>query len=316
MIAPIEPTVDPPAILDIARDYTARGWRVVPIPPRTKAPRLRGWQTLRLDAADLPAHFSPRAAANIGVMTGEPSGWLIDIDLDHPAAIDLADAHLPATGAEWGRKSRPRSHRLYVVTAPTTTRKHTSASGGMLVELRSTGCQTVAPGSVHPCGEPVRWDRDGEPARVAPDALHDAVRRLADAVRETLGESPTSTPPRNADAPARPAATDDRQRAIDALARLSPARADAYHAWIDVGMALHAVCPTLLAEWDRWSRASRKYRDGETAHKWESFGGGGGLTLGSLIHWAGQDDPGGESSADALGWLRRVLRLPDLSGIV
>jgi hypothetical protein len=49
----------------------------------------------------------------------------------------------------------------------------------MLVEIRSTGRQTLFPGSVHPSGEPVTWASDGNPAAVAADDLKTAVRRLA-----------------------------------------------------------------------------------------------------------------------------------------
>lgn len=49
----------------------------------------------------------------------------------------------------------------------------------MLVELRSTGAQTVFPGSVHECGEPVEWDEDGEQARGEGATLRRAVAELA-----------------------------------------------------------------------------------------------------------------------------------------
>jgi hypothetical protein len=49
----------------------------------------------------------------------------------------------------------------------------------MLIELRATGCQTIAPPSVHPSGEVVRWEREGEPGVVSgPELLH-AVAQVA-----------------------------------------------------------------------------------------------------------------------------------------
>ncbi|HJT76351.1 MAG TPA: PriCT-2 domain-containing protein, partial [Gemmataceae bacterium] len=96
----------------------------------------------------------------------------------------------------------------------------------------------------------------------------------------------------------------DRELALSALAGLSRQRAAGYHDWIGVGMALHSVDPSeaMLAEWDRWSRGCpEKYAEGACRHKWESFAGGGGLTLGSLIYWAREDGwtpprhPGGGS---------------------
>jgi hypothetical protein len=49
----------------------------------------------------------------------------------------------------------------------------------MLIELRSTGCQTIAPPSLHPSGETVRWERDGEPGVVSGERLRRAVAKVA-----------------------------------------------------------------------------------------------------------------------------------------
>jgi Bifunctional DNA primase/polymerase, N-terminal len=143
------------ASAETARQYLARGWAAIPIPPRSKAAKITGWVNLRITEADLTEYF--RDDSNIGVLNGEPSGWLIDIDLDHPLARELADDFLPATKAEFGRASARRSHRLYVVNSPVETnfRRLPKVNGKsqMIVELRSTGSQTVFPGSIHPSGE-------------------------------------------------------------------------------------------------------------------------------------------------------------------
>lgn len=175
--------------LEHSRDLHARGLAPIPVPHKSKAPRLHGWQTLRLTADDLARHFDGEPS-NIGTLLGEPAQWTVDVDLDHPRAVALADSVLPATGMVWGRDGNPRSHWLYRVTRPIETAKWQSKSAGMIVELRSTGCQTLAPGSIHPSGERVRFDADGEPATVDPDTLHAACESLANAVREELGEVP------------------------------------------------------------------------------------------------------------------------------
>src|SRR5262249_20789517 len=51
---------------------------------------------------------------NVGVLLGEPSGGLIDIDLDCREAVELAASLLPHTGAVFGRSSKRRSHHVYV----------------------------------------------------------------------------------------------------------------------------------------------------------------------------------------------------------
>ncbi len=49
----------------------------------------------------------------------------------------------------------------------------------MLVELRSTGAQTVFPGSIHETGEVIEWSNDGDPTLVNADALVHIVQRIA-----------------------------------------------------------------------------------------------------------------------------------------
>jgi hypothetical protein len=172
----------------IARKFKQRGWAPIPIPPRSKIPPGDEWQNWRFDDHELTRHF--RGNANIGVLNGEPSGWLIDVDLDHPLARELADDFLPKTASEFGRRSSRRSHRLYVVTEPIETHQRrlpkVDGKAPMIVELRSTGSQTVFPGSVHPEGESIEWDSDGEPTKVAPGLLLAAVNALADEVTKRV----------------------------------------------------------------------------------------------------------------------------------
>ncbi|MDC0934984.1 PriCT-2 domain-containing protein [Pirellulales bacterium] len=80
----------------------------------------------------------------------------------------------------------------------------------------------------------------------------------------------------------------DRELAASALGGLASWRADDYHDWIRVGLALKATSEDLLNEWDNWSRQSDKYASGVCEQKWQSFNGSG-LSLGSLIHWARED---------------------------
>lgn len=130
-------------------------------------------------SSDVEARFAPDA--NIGIVLGEPSQWLVDVDVDADDALDLADEILPATGAVTGRSTRPRTHRWYVCEGARTTQHRDTIGGGMVVEIRSTGGQTLVGPSVHPSGEP--YDvLDGEPAVVSVDELEAAVARLHDAV--------------------------------------------------------------------------------------------------------------------------------------
>ena len=88
-------------------EYRRRGWALVPIPPREKAPRVKDWQSRIFEPADFVA------GDNSGVILGRRSGELVDIDLGCAEALALADTYLPATHAEFGRASKLRPHRLY-----------------------------------------------------------------------------------------------------------------------------------------------------------------------------------------------------------
>ena len=193
----------PSNLLDAARAYRKRGWMPVPIPAGQKGPRISSWQNLRLSEDELPQHFN--CTGNIGLLLGEPSGGLVDVDLDCPEAIELADEFLPPTTAVTGRPSAPRSHRWYRADDVRTTRHHDPQDRSVVVELRSTGGQTLVGPSVHPSGE--EYDRlDGEPARVDGGELVAAVAELVQAIirsrypekRET-GERVATSPPLVAD---------------------------------------------------------------------------------------------------------------------
>jgi P4 family phage/plasmid primase-like protien len=181
--------------LEIALELIGKGYSPIPLPRGEKAPKIREWQRLRITAATAHEFFNGQPQ-NFGVLLGEPSQWLIDIDLDHPRAVELAAQYLPVTRTIFGRKSKRRSHWLYRVTEPTPTKKFSSKSSGMICELRSTNTQTVFPKSRHPSGELVEWDEDGEPAEIDPEELLQAVSRLADAVLVELGEKAKPRRPR------------------------------------------------------------------------------------------------------------------------
>ncbi len=197
------------SVLQAAIKYTERGWRVIPVPHREKNPGFDKWEQLRLDRDDLPHRFNGRPQ-NIGVLLGEPSRWLIDVDLDHELAVRLAAEFLPPTPAKFGRKSKPLSHWLYYTSGPVATKKIKSKSAGMIVELRSTGMQTVFPPSTHASDEAIEWDElDVEPATIDPQLLLDAVLGLGNHVKVELGEKSVRPPKvkrERSKRPSRPAA--------------------------------------------------------------------------------------------------------------
>lgn len=165
--------------IDAARDYVRRGWAPVPIPRGSKQPLRKGWPQLRFDEAEIARAFEEDG--NVGLILGEASGWLVDVDLDCEEARELAEQYLPPTDAISGRPSAPDSHRWYIAAGATTFKHQDPVDRSMIVELRSTGTQTVVGPSVHPNGE--RYTvLDREPASVPAPMLTACVAALADAV--------------------------------------------------------------------------------------------------------------------------------------
>jgi Bifunctional DNA primase/polymerase, N-terminal len=177
---------------ELALEYTRRGWYVVPVRHRSKRPTIPRWQDLRITEADLTTHFNG-GPQNIGVLLGEPSNWLVDVDLDHPVAVAMGGEYLPATGAVFGRSSKRASHFLYRVTGPVDTAQFKTVDRVMLVELRSTGAQTIFPGSTHAGGEVVEWGSDGDPAMIDPVELLARVQGLAERVAAKIGKAVRGT---------------------------------------------------------------------------------------------------------------------------
>ena len=170
-------------IADAALDYARRrGWKPVPVHRKTKKPVDKGWQKRSFD----PAQFDGNSL-NVAVQLGEVSGGLVDIDLDNMLAIGLAPEFLPPTDAIFGRRSKPCSHQLYLSDLCSSEKRAAiqfkDFSGAVIVELRiganGKAATTTFPPSMHPSGELVQWERDGEPARVAGDDLKRAVLALA-----------------------------------------------------------------------------------------------------------------------------------------
>jgi len=162
---------------------------VTPFARSSALERLKNWQKLRITEAEAPSYFNG-APQNVGIILGEASHGLTDIDLDCAEAVAVAPYFLPHTGAIFGRGSRPGSHWLYQInlskshdTAVLTYRDPCAGDDdkAMIVELRigggGKGAQTVFPGSVHESGEQIKWDEAGDPAELV-DGGHDLERRV------------------------------------------------------------------------------------------------------------------------------------------
>ena len=163
-----------------ALTYSSKGLSPTPVAFKGKIPILPEWQKLRLTQAELAFHSNgiPR---NLGILLGEPSNGVVDIDLDVPEAVRLASYILDPTGWRFGR-SGSLDHTGCMKPAHWSRqpdRRTRWDDAGRAPEYRSTGSQTVVPYSAHQSGEPIQWVEFNRPAMTDGKALKRNVSRLA-----------------------------------------------------------------------------------------------------------------------------------------
>jgi putative DNA primase/helicase len=162
-----------------ASAYIDRGWSVTPVQFQTKQAILKNWPKHVISIDTLEGYFGSRPT-NIGIVLGEASNGVVDVDLDNPTALKLADDFLPHTDCVFGRASKPRSHRIYQTHSPKRIVEF-AANGKMIAELRGDRHMTVFPGSVHPSGEPIVFENGsgGDPKLVKWEELEHALCKLS-----------------------------------------------------------------------------------------------------------------------------------------
>jgi hypothetical protein len=182
----------PTPIITAALDLHQRGIWPVQVQYRAKAPTVKDWPQQRLAANDIPLAFAGRC--NLGAILGEPSTHLVDIDLDWPEAAALAPQLLPQSW-QFGRRDNGGAflltHILLHCPGIETVKYRAPAAlaGGTeknrtIIEIRSTGAQTVMPPSVHPSGAVLEWQHAPGTlplAQVDSATLQQTVSRLAGA---------------------------------------------------------------------------------------------------------------------------------------
>jgi hypothetical protein len=155
-----------------------QGFKVVPIPHKEKGPKIAGWQNLAITKDDVREYFSDNQPMNVGVLLGEPSGGVVDVDIDNFDAVKLAGHFLPATSMVFGRDGKPRSHHIYFCPEYKKTKRYETKSDGCIIEMRSNGAQTVFPPSTHTSGEEIKYYIDGTPTTIDAKKLETACRAI------------------------------------------------------------------------------------------------------------------------------------------
>ena len=146
--------------------YLDRGWSVIPLVG--KKPAIRTWkefQDRRPTRQELSLWFGGEKPlhTNIGIVTGNISG-VIGIDFDSAQAeVDWLKTH-PSSPLTV-RTGSGNAHIYYQVNPAVEVRNRVRL-GGHKLDVRGNGGYLVAPSSIHPNGEPYRWENSGEDYRL------------------------------------------------------------------------------------------------------------------------------------------------------
>ena len=253
-----------------------RGYSVVPLVYGTKRPYIRGWSTLcrgKASKQDMNKWYKGEPL-NIGLALGEASG-LIALDFDHDTTGMHAEVRKLLRDDTICKTANKGFTTFYRYNGE---KPHKwSKDGEMVLELLSTGNQTVLPPSVHPEGCAYRYTtyKTLETARLQdipylPTNFIQEVDRL-------FGKNNHNATQEGQEFHC------SKQKIEAALTYVSQ---EDYYIWVKVGMALKTSFKEEGYEiWDNWSRRSHKYKEEGMRERWEGFKGEG-TTLGSIFYWA------------------------------
>jgi hypothetical protein len=166
--------------------------------------------------------------------------------------------------------------------------------------VRGSGGYIAVPPSIHPNGTQYRWVDEADVIAEAPKWLIKLILAIKKEPDNTLNIPSQEVSCYSSD--------NSDWTSEDVLSMLDCISADDRDQWISVGMALHdSGFPVSM--WDVWSRKSTKYKMGETFRIWKGFNSSGGVSIGSIVHFA-QD--GGWTAA---GRVYEPLDFKNINGV-
>jgi hypothetical protein len=140
----------------------AKGWSVVPLLPRSKVPR-EDWtefQSRRMTADEITAHWTRHPDDNYGIVTGAISGLVVaDVDPRHGGTQD----DLEGTTGLVARTGGGGWHFFFRHPGVRVANRVNVRPG---VDVRGDGGYVVGPGSIHESGQEYLWLATGTPGDV------------------------------------------------------------------------------------------------------------------------------------------------------
>jgi P4 family phage/plasmid primase-like protien len=179
--------------LEVAQFLYSRGITPLPVVFGEKRPAVgNNWQRFQTTSEELAQYFGGQC--NVGILLGDASGKLVDIDLDCDEAVELAPQFLPPTVTS-GRFQKPNSHYWYRLAetdeTPRTERFQDPTDQSVIVEIRGNGSQTAVWGQ-HPTGD-WYYPPQGEMTTIGLEHLREAVQGLHAGVLQRRGIDPVSS---------------------------------------------------------------------------------------------------------------------------
>lgn len=210
---PATPAADQPDLMQVALDYAARGWSVVPLHSPSGIPALpctcrkrhcdspgkhprtkNGLKDASRDPDQVRRWWTSYPQAGVAIVTGKASGGLCAIDCDdNKSGIenfrdlasqngDLPDTPISITGGGG-------QHVLFISTRPVQNSVSKLAPG---VDVRGEGGYIVAPPSLHISGRRYQWELSAHPldipVAIMPDWLFDLSNREREAASARMPE--------------------------------------------------------------------------------------------------------------------------------
>jgi hypothetical protein len=159
---------------DFLERYRARGEHTIRLQKKTKKPFTEDWPR---NPPDEPDTF--QAGENVGLADGAPIGdkFTVDFDFDWPEAREAARLVGLKTEFIYGRPSARGGRRGYL--SDKAIKSHSFKHAGKeVLKVMGVGSQCMAPPSVHPNGEILAFEVEGDRAYYLTAALMNDARRI------------------------------------------------------------------------------------------------------------------------------------------
>jgi len=265
-----------------ALKYFEAGYNVLPLAVNGKMPVISGWQEwgkTKQAEFQIDSWCNNYSSGNIGLPLGECNNLIaIDFDYDAEGLHEKIQALIPPSPV---RKVGAKGFTAFYRYSGERNKRYRK-DGQTIVEVLSTGTQTVMPLSIHPdTGKPYQWlthdtllDLKPKDLPVLPADLFKKLDALF-GIEQRLIEASTIDKPE-----------------IEVVRHaLQYIPSSEYALWVEIGMALnHSYGDAAFDMWDRWSATAANYDAKNMNYKWSSFGRykGNPVSAATILHFAMQ----------------------------